>query len=118
MPAAFPVYLSSEGQFVGIAVSLQPRLERRSGTFYLQAIVVRDILNHAVIGRRSVASSVTLVVRTFGDLVSPFLDHVETLGVPYVSLQPDVPALSTIILVEQISRSATVLPGRPFALWR
>jgi hypothetical protein len=58
----------------------------------------------------------TAVVREFRNLVSPPFRHVETLGVPDVCLQPDVPAFPPGVVCKKVLRSTAMAPRGRSAL--
>lgn len=56
---------------------------------------------------RSVARPVAFVCWSVSKAVAPLFDHVETLGMPNVRLQPNVLPLSAVKLQQQVSVPAT-----------
>lgn len=68
---------------------------------------LRQHLQQAVATHRSVARPVAFVCWSVSKAVAPLFDHVETLGVPNVRLQPNVLPLSAVKLQQQVSVPAT-----------
>ena len=67
----------------------------------------------------SVCGPCTFVVDVQCQLVAPSFHHVKALGVPYVRFKPYFLALSSVVLVQQVLRPATVFPRGYFVLfWR
>lgn len=72
-----------------------------------KTLKLRRHLQQAVATHRSVARPVAFVCWSVSKAVAPLFDHVETLGVPNVSLQPNVLPLSAVKLQQQVSVPAT-----------
>lgn len=66
---------------------------------------------------RSVARPVAFVCWSVSKAVAPLFDHVETLGVPNVRLQPNVLPLSAVKLQQQVSMPATGPPALALRLF-
>lgn len=72
-----------------------------------KTLKLRRHLQQAVATHRSVARPVAFVCWSVSKAVAPLFDHVETLGVPNVRLQPNVLPLSAVKLQQQVPVPAT-----------
>ena len=67
---------------------------------------------HALLDTGTVACTVTLIIWKVCQFVAPFLQHVESLGMPDMCLQPNMLPLPAGVVLKQVARPPTV-----FARW-
>lgn len=63
--------------------------------------------------RGSIARSVAFIGGSVRNLVSPLRDHMESLGMPNMRLQPHIGSLPSVVFLKQVPRLPPILPRRP-----